>query len=223
MRKNKYSLFVQFIALVFLVSIWHSRACGQTPQSRTLAEAFFGHEALFFQLVVKKPFTPESNFSFFTVASFTADYDNNLSENTIVIPVQLSYSLGRGFGIMGGTDINSNTGFSAIIGPQFNYASKEFLAITVASIFLNEDNDFKLFGLYEYKPAFTDNLGLYTRVQFVVNHSWRLGTNNQRYLYLRVGLKNKQLIFGMAANLEQSGPLLVKSENYGLFVRWEFK
>jgi hypothetical protein len=222
MKKRRYSIFVKFIALVFLISIWHSKASSQTPQSRTLAEVFFGHEALFFQLVVKKPFTPTSKFSFFTVASYTADYKNELSENNIVIPVQLSYDLGKGFGIMGGTIINSNSGFSGMVGPQFNYSSKEFLAITVLSLFLNEDNDFRLFGLYEYKPAFNENWGLYTRVQFVVNQSLKLGINNQRYLYLRAGLKNKQLIFGIAANLEQSGPLLEMGENYGLFLRWEF-
>jgi len=49
-----------------------------------------------------------------------------------------------------------------------------------------------------------------------------LGTNNQQYLYLRAGLKNKRLIYGIAANLEQSGPLREMSESYGLFVRWEF-
>lgn len=222
MKKSRYTIFVKFIALVFLILIRHSEASSQTPQSRTLAEAFFGNEALFFQLVVKKTFTPPSKFSFFTVASYTADYRNNLSENNIVIPVQLRYNLGKGFGIMVGTDINSVSGFSAIAGPQFNYASKEFLAITVLSLFFNEDKDFKLFGLYEYKPAFNDNLGLYTRVQFVINQSWRLGINNQRYLYLRAGLKSKQLIFGVAANLEQSGPLKEMGENYGLFVRWEF-
>ena len=124
---------------------------------------------------------------------------------------------------MAGTDINSVSGFSAIVGPQFNYSSKEFLAITVASIFLNDDSDFKLFGLYEYKPSFNENWGVYTRVQFVLNQSWKLGLNNQRYLYLRAGLKNKRLIFGLATNLVQSGPLKQKSENYGLFVRWEFK
>ena len=223
MKKTKYILLPRLIPLVLLLAIWQPSTRAQAPQSRTLAEAFFGNEALFFQLVVKKRFTPTSRFSFFTVATYTADYENDLSENNIVIPVQLSYDIGKGFGIMGGTFINSNLGFSAMVGPQFNYSSKEFLAITVASIFLNTDNDFRLFGLYEYKPAFNENWGLYTRIQFVVNQSWRLGLNNQRYLYLRVGLKNKQFIFGAATNLEQSGPFKEKSENYGLFVRWEFQ
>ncbi|MFQ3326958.1 MAG: hypothetical protein ACI8YC_001598 [Salibacteraceae bacterium] len=222
MKKTKPDILRQLISLVLLIVICHPSIKAQTPQSRTLAEAFFGHEALFFQLVVKKKFTDTSRFNFFTVASYTADYDNNLRKNNIVIPVQLSYDLGKGFGIMVGTDINSTSGFSAIVGPQFNYSTKEFLAITVVSIFLNTDNDFKLFGLYEYKPALNENWSLYTRAQFVVNQSWKFGLNNQRYLYLRAGLKNKRLIFGIAANLEQSGPLKEMNENYGLFVRWEF-
>lgn len=174
-------------------------------------------------MVVKKKFTPESRFNFFTVATYTADYENVRGENSIVIPVQLSYDVAGGFGVMAGTDINSISGFSAIVGPQFNYASKEWLIVNVASIFLNDDNDFKLFGLYEYKPAFNDTWSLYTRVQFVVNRSWKLGTNNQKYLYLRAGLKRNQFMFGLAANLEQSGPFKEKGENYGLFIRWEFR
>lgn len=196
---------------------------GQKPEPPIPIEAFFGNEALYFQMVVKKKFTPESRFNFFTVATYTADYENVRGENSIVIPVQLSYDVAGGFGVMAGTDINSISGFSAIVGPQFNYASKEWLIVNVASIFLNDDNDFKLFGLYEYKPAFNDTWSLYTRVQFVVNRSWKLGTNNQKYLYLRAGLKRNQFMFGLAANLEQSGPFKEKGENYGLFIRWEFR
>ncbi|TAI49275.1 hypothetical protein [Flagellimonas allohymeniacidonis] len=222
MKKAKYTLLPRFISLILLLVICYQDISAQGSQSRTLAETFFGHEALFFQLVVKKAFSPTGKLNFFTVATYTADYENDVSKNNIVIPVQLSYDLGKGFGIMGGTDIGSISGFSAIVGPQFNYSSKKFLAITVASFFLNSDNDFKLFGLYEYKPTFNENWGLYTRIQFVLNQSWRLGINNQQYLYLRLGLKNNQFVYGLATNLERSGPLKERNENYGLFVRWEF-
>jgi len=222
MEKCKKTIWAHFVSLFFLMTLWRQESKAQAPKPPTLVEAFFGNEALYFQLVVRKKFAPTSRLGFFTLASYSADYENHLAENAIVVPVQLSYELGKGFGIMGGTDINSNSGFAAIVGPQYNYVSKEFLAITVISFFLNKDNDVKLFGLYEYKPSFTENLGLYTRVQFVVNQSWRLGLNNQRYLYLRAGLQNKQLIYGLAANLEQAGPLKRKGENYGLFIRWEF-
>lgn len=194
----------------------------QEPEPPIPVEVFFGNEALYFQMVVKKKFTPQSRFNFFTVATYTADYENEQRENSLVIPVQVSYDIGNGFGIMAGTDINSISGFSAIIGPQFNYASKNWLIVNVASIFLNEDSDFKLFGLYEYKPAINESLGFYSRLQYVINRSWKIGTNNQKYLYLRAGIKKGHLIYGLAANLEQSGPFKEFGENYGLFVRWEF-
>ena len=126
--------------LVFLFFMF--KIAAQKPEPPIPIEAFFGNEALYFQLVVKKKFTPTSRFNFFTVATYTVDYENNLEENSIVMPVQISYDLGKGFGVMAGTDINSVSGFSAIVGLQFNYASKDCLNVNVASIFLNEDSDF---------------------------------------------------------------------------------
>jgi hypothetical protein len=200
----------------------HFTAKAQAPEPPIPIELFFGNEQLYFQLVVKKKFAPQSKFSFFTVTTYTADYDDT-EDYSMVMPVQFSYDLGKGFGIMAGTDINSEVGLAPIIGPQYNYASKTFLAVTVASIFLNEDSDFKVFGLYEYKPPLTEKLSLYTRLQFIYNHSWNLGTHNHSYVYLRAGLKRNNFIFGAATNLEQSGPNKALGENYGAFVRWEFR
>ncbi len=194
----------------------------QAPEPPIPIELFFGNEQMYFQLVVKKKFAPQSKLSFFTVATYTAAYDNT-EDYSIVMPVQFSYDLGKGFGIMAGTDINSEVGLAPIVGPQYNYSSKTFLAVTVASIFLNEDSDFKVFGLYEYKPPLTEKLSLYTRLQLIYNHSWNLGTHNRSYLYLRAGLKRNNFIFGAAANLDQYGPNKEFGENYGAFVRWEFR
>ena len=63
MKKTKPDILRQLISLVLLIVICHPSIKAQTPQSRTLAEAFFGHEALFFQLVVKKKFTDTSRFN----------------------------------------------------------------------------------------------------------------------------------------------------------------
>jgi hypothetical protein len=124
----------------------------------------------------------------------------------MVIIGQVSYELGRGFGLMAGTDVNSFSGFSPVFGPQHTYASKEWLAVTVVSSFLNEDRDLKLFGLYEYKPVLNDKWTLYNRVQFIVNQSLRYNSHNKSYLYLRTGLKRKRWTIGIAANFDWSGP-----------------
>jgi hypothetical protein len=123
---------------------------------------------------------------------------------------------------MGGSDVNSFSGFSPVIGPQHTYASKKWLAVTVASYFLNGESDLKLFGIYEYKPAINNKWTMYNRAQFIINQSLKDNSHNKSYLYLRSGLKRKSMIIGVAANFDWSGPNKAYRDNFGLFTRWEF-
>lgn len=186
-------------------------------------EVFIGNNGLYYQTNAKKQFSPSSRFGFFSLATYTADYKNELSRNRMLIEAQLSYTIIGGFGVMTGTDMNSVTGFSAIVGPQHTFASRNVLAVTIASFFLNEKRDFKLFGLYEYKPSIGRGWSLYNRVQFIYNHNMKEGIHNRSYLYLRSGLKKDALVFGLGANLDQFGPKKIFEDNYGVFVRWEFR
>ncbi|MCB0667494.1 MAG: hypothetical protein KDC80_16815 [Saprospiraceae bacterium] len=195
----------------------------QLPKPPLPIEFLFGNNRLYFQLVVKNTFGENSRFGFFTVATYNANYRNVISENRMVMPVQFNYSLGRGFGVMAGTDINSFSGFSPIIGPHYNFVSKKFLIVTVLSFFTNRDKDFKFFGLYEFKPPISSNWALYTRMQMVYNVSLSSGAHNQSYIYLRLGLKYGALVVGVGANLDRSGPFKKAGANYGLFGRYEFK
>lgn len=195
----------------------------QTPSGPKIpVEILTGHENLYFQLVLKKPLDQKGKFNFFGLATYTADYNNDPSENRLITITQLSYTFDKGFGIMAGTDMNSFSGFSPVIGPQHNFANKEFLAVTVASFFMNNAKDFKLFGLYEYKPQLSNTLSLYSRFQFIYNQSISFGNHNKSYVYLRGGLKQKNLIYGMGLNLSWSGPERAFASNIGPFIRWEF-
>jgi hypothetical protein len=186
-------------------------------------EAFFGNNGMYYQTNAKKTFTPYSRFSFFSLATFTADYGNDLFKNRMLIEAQISYSIKAGFGMMIGTDINAVTGFSTITGPQHIYTSRKVLTVTIASFFLNEKRDFKLFGLYEFKPLLRGRWFLYNRVQFIYNHSLKEGVHNRSYIYFRSGLKKEALVFGLGANLDQFGPTKIFEDNFGLFIRWEFR
>lgn len=186
-------------------------------------EAFFGHEALYSQLVVKRKFTGESKFAYFGLATYTASYDNDQDGNSLVIINQISYNFKKGFGVMAGADMNSAVGFSPVIGPQHNYASKKWLAVTVVSFFLNADKNLKLFGLYEFKPKINEKWTMYNRLQFIYKWNLNEGLHSRSYIYLRTGLKRNAFIFGLAANLDQFGPNKSFKDNYGIFVRYEFK
>lgn len=219
-RKN------DLLKLVLLVTcIWaesQRELHAQPPDPPMPVEAFVGHNSLYYQVVTKNDFAPGSRLGYFGLATYTADYQNDVDENSLITIAQINYGLGNGFGVMAGTDINSVSGFSPIVGPQHNYASREWLAVTVLSYFLNGESDLKLFGLYEYKPPINEQWTFYSRLQFIVNQNLSEGSHNKSYLYLRSGLKRDFLIFGLAANLDWSGPGKVFNDNYGPFVRWEF-
>lgn len=192
------------------------------PSPPVTVEPLFGNNRLAFQMVVKKPFAPDSKFSFFSVASYAASYVNDKDENEMVMPVQISYSFGKGFGLMGGATIQSKAGFSPIAGPQHNFANKNWLAVTVVSFVLSaEDPGGQFFGLYEYRPAISPKWNLYTRVQGMYVHSFSDQVHERSYVHMRLGLKRKAAAFGLGANLDRYEPTREFKPNYGIFLRWD--
>jgi hypothetical protein len=185
------------------------------------AELLLGHEALYSQLVLSRDFSQNSKFSFFSLATYSAYY-NEQEDNDLAIINQLSYRLGKGFGLFGGFNINAAVGLAPILGPEHIYASRKFLAISRLSYALNGEHDLGFFGLYEFKPPINDKLALYTRLQVLYERGLSEGQHNRSFLYLRAGLKKNQFNFGLGANLDQYGPQKEFKPNYGVFLAWEF-
>lgn len=182
-------------------------------------EVFFGDHQLYFEMVVAKQFAPESRLGFFTVATFSAEY-NDLSDVDITIPAHLFYTFWKGFSVIGGGSANSVAGFAPYTGFQHTFASRQILAVTEASFYLNSENDFKIFGIYEFKPPINEKWSFYTRLQFIYNTSLKEGTHNRSFLYLRAGVQRESIMFGLGANLDQYGPFKSFEDNYGVFVRY---
>ena len=193
----------------------------QPPKPPIPVEILAGHDHLYFQMVVKKQFAQESRLGYFTVATYSAKYED-MTDVNITMPVHLYYNVWKGFAPIAGGAMNSVAGFSPYAGFQHNYASRQILAVTVASFYINSEVDFKVFGLYEYKPPINDKWSFYSRLQFIYNTSLKEGTHNRSYIYLRAGLKKDAMVFGVGANLDQYGPFKTFEDNYGLFLRWEF-
>jgi len=191
----------------------------QTHKVPVPVELFFGDQQLSFEMVVNKQFAPESRLGFFSVATFSAKY-NDLTNVEITIPAHLYYTFWKGLSVTGGGSVNSVVGFSPYTGFQHIFASRQILAVTVASLYLNTENDFEIFGLYEYKPPINEKWSFYSRLQFIYNTSLKEGNHNRSYLYLRAGVKRESIMFGLGANLDQYGPFKTFEDNYGLFVRY---
>ena len=210
-----------FIIILFFVTIQISLSA-QKPAPSIPVELLFGNNNLNFQMLMNKSFNQNNKLKFFGLATYTANYEDRVKDNSMTIINQVSYSFGQGFGIMGGAEINSFAGISPVLGPQHVFANKKFLAVTVASYYLNEENDFSILGLYEYKPPINDKWTLYSRLQIFYNQSLSEDIHNKSFIYLRAGLKRKSLIFGLGTDFDWSGPNRSFQDNFGGFIRWEF-
>lgn len=213
-----------FLSGIFLFGML-PLSLAQVPQAKvpTPVEFMAGNNRLFFQMVVKKKFTPESKFGFLSVSSYSASYDNEMNDLDMVVPVLINYNIYKSFSLVGGSTINNKVGFSPLVGAQHSFTNKEWVSVTIASFFLNSSKNMELFGIYEYKPQISPKSSLYTRLQFLYIHSIRENHHARSFLQLRSGLKMNALSFGLGANLDQYGPEKSFKPNYGIFVGWAFQ
>lgn len=211
------------IGTLFFGIVYFGRAQEFVPKVPTPVEFMAGNDRLFYQMVVKKKFTPESKFGFLSVATFSSSYDNQMDELDLVMPVLVNYKLYKGFGLVAGTTVNNVVGFSPVVGAQHSVASREWVAVTIATFFLNSSKNTEFFGIYEYKPQISPKTNLYTRLQFMYIHGIAQNHHARSFLQLRSGLKVKDFSFGLGANLDQYGPEKSFRHNYGVFVGWAFQ
>jgi hypothetical protein len=212
-----------FLGVVLTFNSLFSLAQTQVPKVPTPVEFMAGNNRLFFQIVVKKKFSPESRFGFLTVSTFSTNYDNESKDLDLVMPVLINFNIYKGFGLVGGTTINNRVGFSPLVGGQHSFANKDWVSVTIASFFLNASRNVELFGIYEYKPKISPAINLYTRLQLMYIHNTAQNHHARSFLQLRAGLKRDALNFGLGANLDQYGPEKDFKPNYGVFVGWAFQ
>ncbi|MFD2200779.1 hypothetical protein [Shivajiella indica] len=192
------------------------------PVVPTPVEFMAGHERLYFQMVVKKKFSPESKFGFLSVSALSASYDNEMDELDIAVPILFNYNFYKDFSFVSGLSVNNAVGISPVVGAQHSYSNKEWVAVSILNYFLNGTNKVEFFGIYEYKPQLGPKLNLYTRLQLLYIYGLNADQHTRSYLQLRVGLKQNALSYGIGANLDQYGPEKQFKPNYGIFVGWAF-
>jgi hypothetical protein len=214
------------LAVLFLIAFFSTSTLvhAQAPTPPIPLELMFGNDRLDFQLVAKRNFTPQSKFSVLAIAVFSENYGKEKKlGDSVVIPFQLNYALGKsGLSLAAGGEANSVAGFGTTVGLTHSKATKEILAITVLSYQLSSDQNLKIFGIYEYKPAINEKWSIYSRLQLTYNQGMAEGFHNRSFLFLRAGLKKGPMGFGLGANFDAYGPNKVARENYGVFTRWEF-
>ena len=220
--RNAIRAIKKVILISLAISLNTHIGLSQEHQPPIPVEVLFGNEAVFSQLVLNLDFTPNSKFSLFSLATYTSVYNKEEDKNDLAIINQITYDLGKGFGVMGGVNVNSAVGLTPVIGPRHVYVSRKFLAVSIFSYSVDGKHDMSFFGIYEFTPPIHEKISLYTRLQVLFNHSIVESHHNRSFMYLRIGLKRSKLNFGFGANLDQYGPDKDFLDNYGTFVGWDF-
>jgi len=218
------ALFVLLIPNVpycFGQSMADSSRNSKPPNPPIPIEAFSSDKILNIQLIMLKHFSPDSKFGFLNVNYITGDYQNNKMRNEYESLSFLTADLFRGFSVLGGVMMNYYYGFRPTVGLQYVFATPRFLAVILPHIDLTETNNFETIGLFEYKPKFNKDWGLYTRVQGLYNYNVKYKSQDRSYVYSRVGISYRQYAMGLGANMDWYGPLKINQNSYGAFVRAE--
>lgn len=219
--RNSYFELNRLIIVLIAFSLSGLKSYAQDKQPPIPAELLIGNEAVFSQLVLNRNFSPNSKFSFFSLTTYTSGYNQNSYENDLALINQITYDLGKGFGFMGGVNVNAAVGLTPIIGPKYVHASRKFLAVSIVSYSIDGKHDLSFFGSYEFKPPINKKISLYTRFQALLNESLGESQHNRSFMYLRIGLKKRNFNYGLGANLDQYGPDKKFTENYGFFINWD--
>jgi len=182
------------------------------PKTPIPVEVFAGHRALTYQHVLSKDI---GRFNFFNVAAFDAEYGAS-PKNEFVISSFFSYSLGKGFSVGVGGEIQP-PGANFIFGAQYVYASQQWLLVFFPSVTLQPASQFAQLSLLEFRPRISQKIRGYFRAQVLVSTNFI--TYDRGYQQLRLGVQIKQLQLGLAANFDQFAANTRTTTNYGIFTR----
>lgn len=197
------------------------------PTEPVSVEVLAGHRLLVFQSVIIKPFAPGSKFKFFGLATASAGYQNQPSQNSTILLATVKYEFLPHLSVFGGAGFRTLPGFRPTGGLDYVRTSPVWLLVVKQSVDLSPTHNLQSLFLVAYKPRFSKKLGLYSRVQgqYIENPRAPEGAGSHvlSYLFLRLGLDYRQVQFGLAANYNWISPRQQQQQdNYGVFVRKEF-
>ena len=186
-------------------------------------ELNIGNNRFGLQFLMNKHFTPSSKFSFLSVTSFESTYNNDINSLDFINNSQVGYEIYKGFGIATGLSVNRVAGLTPIVGLEYVFANKEILLVLIPTYHLSKTKNIEGLALIEYKPKLTEKLNLYSRLQTLYNLNSRENHHERSYMQFRLGMGIGNYQFGLATNLDYYGAMKVFRDNYGLFLRHNFR
>ncbi|GGK34251.1 hypothetical protein GCM10007962_30870 [Yeosuana aromativorans] len=179
-------------------------------------EMVLGNRSTSYQHVIG--FKINDTWSLNNVSLFDTEYTNDRN-NIFFIRNTLSYKLNNHFKANAAFGVK-NPGAFATLTSQYQYTVPEFkLSYAIGSTYQNGFTLEQTLSM-NYTPSLTKNIQAYVNLFVVVNTN--LKVLDRGIQQLRIGVKKKQLITGIALNLDQFIKAEKTLENFGLFIKYNF-
>ncbi|MGV3630983.1 MAG: hypothetical protein ACO1O6_07245 [Bacteroidota bacterium] len=184
-------------------------------------ETLIGHNRVYGFSLINRQFTDSTRFGFFSLTSFNGGYHNE--NNELVSCNQLTFALSRRLKIAAGSSFNGLLQYFPSAGFQFTWFKAPFLVVINPGFEFNHAVATQNFGIFQWQPALSSKLHLYTRFQGLFIHGISKGGQHQRsFWHARAGLSRSNYTFGLGFNADYYGSSYTAIYNFGGFLRYEF-
>lgn len=209
MKKTLSTLLLSFIVLSMFAQV--------KREPPIPVEILFGNNRMALQMSLNKPIV--GNLRFNSINSVAADYKNTLTETELVSVNSFIYQFYKYVGVSGGVQWHFKKGLVPNVAVHFSYANPTWLLVLTPYLNFMPTRNSETVAIVEFKPALSDKLKLFTRVQGLYNQNLTDNIHDRSYAYFRLGLTINKYTIGAGANLDYYGPKKIEKQNFGGFFR----
>lgn len=179
-------------------------------------EIFAGSRYASTNVVMSRNMEPGSRFGFYHLNTIVLNYD---ASNDLSLQNMLYYEVVEGYRLAGGLFYGSNAGLIPTVGAQFvKGGGRRFLLLT-PRVNIQDDPSYSVFTIVRYGVGNPPGLGPYASLQALTTFDGE--GHIKSYQWVRLGLESGGNQFGVAFNLDESGPDPDVEFSVGVFVRRE--
>lgn len=199
-------------ALFFLMIFCPVCAQGQSMP----VELMIGHKNYYYQHSVDIKLSKISSFGFFHASSILIPFYGE-RENEIMSQSYMTIAINRVLSAGVGTLFSPPNRIRPSVCLPFLLQKPHGTVLIFPRADVWKQPSFELMGFWEQRSSHSKKQRFYGRLQVMT--TWSIAQHNRSYQYLRLGVEQKGLGFGLAVNFDEYGDRAILYTNYGLFLR----